>query len=278
MLTGLSVPLFDAHVHLMPERLMEAVRRYFRAHLWHPWHEYVGPTESLVPQLLAAGVDYFACSAYAHRGGMAESLNHWIANVQTTFSPHAIAFATFHPDDGSDLARLADEAFGRLGLRGVKLHPQVGRFHLDDPRLFPLYERLIERRLPLLVHAGRRPEPNEFVGAAAFGSLMRRFPDLVAIVAHMGADEFDRFFDLCDRYQDVYLDTCMVFNQHLGGPPPLGRVIEHQDRVLYGSDFPNIPYRVESAIQAITDLHLGRAMEEKLFFTNAARAIGVPGR
>jgi len=27
------------------------------------------------------------------------------------------------------------------------------------------------------------------------------------------------------------------------------RVIEFQDRVVYGSDFPNIPYRLESAIQ-----------------------------
>ena len=48
-------------------------------------------------------------------------------------------------------------------------------------------------------------------------------------------------------------------------------MIEFQDRVVFGSDFPNIPYRFESAIQAILDLRLGRALEEKLFSTNAAR-------
>jgi predicted TIM-barrel fold metal-dependent hydrolase len=147
---------------------------------------------------------------------------------------------------------------------------------MDDPRLDPLYRRLIQRHLPLIVHAGRQPEPSEHVGAAAFGSLMRKYPNLLVIVAHMGADEFDRFFGLCDRYEGIYMDTCMVFNNHLGGPPAIERVVEHQDRILYGSDFPHIPYRLETAVQAIRDLQLGRAIEQKLFYTNAARLIGLP--
>ncbi len=48
-------------------------------------------------------------------------------------------------------------------------------------------------------------------------------------------------------------------------------MLEFQDRVIFGSDFPNIPYRFESAIRSILDLRLGRTLEEKLFFTNAAR-------
>ena len=48
-----------------------------------------------------------------------------------------------------------------------------------------------------------------------------------------------------------------------------------QDRVLYGSDFPNIPYAVQSGVEAILDLRLGRALEEKLLCTNAARLFGL---
>jgi uncharacterized protein len=265
-------PLIDVHTHLMPERLAQAVRAYFRAHLWHP--RYDGTAEALVPQLLEAGVDRFVFMPYAHRGGMARSLNHWAANVAGTFAPHAIGFGTFHPDD-VDLPRLADEAFRLLGLLGAKLHPQVGRFALDDPRLDPVYECAIEQRAVLLIHAGRRPEPSEHVGARAFGRLMRRFPTLTVVVAHAGADEFEAFFDLCAVYDNVYLDTAMVFNKYLGGPPPIERIFEYQDRVVFGSDFPNIPYRVESAIQALRELRLGRLMEEKLFCTNAARLLGL---
>jgi predicted TIM-barrel fold metal-dependent hydrolase len=102
---------------------------------------------------------------------------------------------------------------------------------------------------------------------------MRRYPDLRVVVAHAGADEFEAFFDLCGEYDGVYLDTAMVFNRYLGGPPPIGRVLEFQDRVVYGSDFPNIPYTLDAAIQAIRSLRLGRALEEKLLCTNAARLL-----
>ncbi|MBV9895636.1 MAG: amidohydrolase family protein [Chloroflexi bacterium] len=272
----LSFPIVDIHTHLMPERLFAAVRAHFRANLWHP--RYDAPTEELVQALLAAGASRFVFMPYAHRGEMARSLNHWVANVQQTFAPNGIGFGTFHPDDAELLPSLVDEAFGALGLRGAKLHPQVGRFAVDDPRLDPLYAYAEERGTVLLIHAGRRPDVSEFVGARVFGRMMRRFPRLKVIVAHAGADEFDAFFDLCGIYEDVFLDTAMVFNKYLGGPPPIQRVLEFQDRVLFGSDFPNIPYRWETAVQSILDLRLGRALEEKLLCTNAARLLGLDPR
>lgn len=272
-LPATTYPIIDVHTHLMPERLFQAVRTYFRARLWYP--HYDAPTAELVQSMLDAGISRFVFMAYAHRAGMSRSLNHWIANVQATFAPNAIGFGTFHPDDAELLPELVDEAFVQLGLKGAKLHPQVGRFALDDPRLDPLYARAVEHGALLLVHAGRRPEPNEYVGARAFARLMRRFPRLKVIVGHAGADEFDAFFDMCGLYEGLFLDTAMVFDRFLGGPPPIQRVLEFQDRVVFGSDFPHIPYRLESAIQAILDLRLGRTLEQKLLCTNAARLLGL---
>jgi predicted TIM-barrel fold metal-dependent hydrolase len=269
----LQFPLIDIHTHLMPERLFQAVRAYFRAHLWQPFYD--APVEKLVETLVAAGVSRFVFMPYAHRADMSRSLNHWVANVQTTFAPHGIGFGTFHPDDEDLLPELVEEAFVRLGLRGAKLHPQVGRFGVDDPRLDALYEGAVEHGALLLIHAGRLPEPNEHVGARAFARMMRRFPQLKVIVAHAGADEFEAFFDLCGLYEGVFLDTAMVFSKYLGSAPPIQRVLEFQDRVLFGSDFPNIPYRFETAIQSILDLRLGRTLEEKLLCTNAARLLGL---
>jgi predicted TIM-barrel fold metal-dependent hydrolase len=269
----LAHPIIDVHTHLMPERLFRAVRAYFRAHLWEL--HYDAPTEELVAQLLEAGVNRFVFMPYAHRGEMSRSLNHWVANVQATFAPEGIGFGTFHPDDDELLVDLADEAFGRLGLRGAKLHPQVGRFAVDDPRLDALYARAVEHGALLLIHAGRQPEPSDYVGARAFARLMRRHPKLRVIVAHAGADEFDSFFDLCGVYEGVYLDTAMVFDRVLGSPPPIERVLEFQDRVVFGSDFPNIPYRWEHAVETILEMRLGRALEEKLLCTNAARLLGL---
>jgi uncharacterized protein len=264
-------PIIDVHTHLMPERLSAAVRAYFRQHLWEPAYE--GPTEQLVTDLQNAGASRFVFMPYAHRADMARSLNHWVANVQATFAPRAVGFGTFHPDDDNLIPALAEEAFNKLKLPGAKLHPQVGKFAVDDPRLTPLYERAVDSGAVLMIHAGRRPEAGEHLGARPFARLMRRFPKLNVIVAHAGADEFDAFFDLCGLYNGVHLDTAMAFSSLLGGPPPIQRILEFQDRVLFGSDFPNIPYTWERAVDSILDLKLGRAMEEKLLCTNTARLL-----
>ncbi len=269
----LPFPLVDVHTHLMPERLSRAIHRYFEQHLWKP--RYGGPAEELVQTLLDVGVARFVFMPYAHRAEMSRSLNHWVANVQSAFEPHAIGFGTFHPDDDDLLAEMATEAFRKLGLRGAKLHPQVGRFAVDDARLYPVYEQAIEHGAVLLMHAGRIPEDDEHVGARTFARVMRRFPQLRVIVAHAGADEFDAFFDLCGLYEGVFVDTAMVFSRYLGGPPPIQRILEFQDRVLYGSDFPNIPYPLWDGVQAILDLRLGQALEEKILCTNAARLLGL---
>ena len=257
----------------MPERLFRAVRAYFRAHLWQP--QYDAPTEELVAQLLEAGVSRFVFMPYAHRGEMSRSLNHWVANVQATFAPDGIGFGTFHPDDDELVPELLTRRSAGSGLRGAKLHPQVGRFADRRSAAGPAVRPRGGARRAAADSRGRRPEPSEHVGARAFARLMRRFPKLRVIVAHAGADEFESFFDLCGVYEGVFLDTAMVFDRYLGGPPPIQRVLEFQDRVVFGSDFPNIPYRWETAVEAILDLRLGRALEEKLLCTNAARLLGI---
>src|SRR6266851_3244286 len=93
----------------MPDRLFQAVRAYFRAHLWHP--RYDGPTEQLVQTLLDAGISRFVFMPYAHRAEMSRSLNHWVANVQATFAPNGIGFGTFHPDDAA--ARSEERRVGK---------------------------------------------------------------------------------------------------------------------------------------------------------------------
>ena len=268
----LPSPLFDAHVHLMPERLAHAVWRYFDQHLWRV--RYQLPVDELVATLRAeTGVTGFVFMNYAHRAAVAQSLNRWNAELAARI-PGAVPLATFHPDD-ADLERLVEEAWGALGLAGAKLHCQVGRFAPDDPRLDPVYERAVALRKPIVLHVGRAPEPSPFCGAERFAALMRRFPDLRAIVAHMGADEFEAFFALARQYEHVYLDTTLVYADLLDWRPRLELVAKLQDRVLFGSDFPAIPYPVCHAIAAWLALGLGRDAEQKIFWGNAARLYGL---
>ena len=65
--------------------------------------------------------------------------------------------------------------------------------------------------MPVVVHAGHAPVGTDNTGPGPFGSLMARYPDLTAIVAHLGAPDYGAFLRMAADYERVALDTTMVF-------------------------------------------------------------------
>ena len=263
-------PFIDFHTHLFPTRLFRAIWRYFEEHLWPV--RYQGETDELVSILLASGVERFVFSTYAHQAGLARQLNSWSAEVAGRHT-RAIAFGTFHPLD--DVQELARQAFGELGLAGFKVHCQVQRCYPDDPGLMPAYREAERRGKICLIHCGRAPERSRYTDDRRFERLLRRFRDLTFVVAHMGADEFDRYYDLLAAYENLYLDTTMVFTGFFPWAPRISGLIEFQDRILYGSDFPNLPYDLTRGVHGLLALELGSSIEDKILYSNAARLLGL---
>jgi predicted TIM-barrel fold metal-dependent hydrolase len=269
----LGRPVVDFHTHLFPTQLFQAIWRSFDQHLWTV--RYQGETDELVETLLGAGIEHFVFSTYAHKPGIARELNRWSAEVARRH-PRATAFGSFHPLD--DVEALAAEAFETLGLAGFKVHCQVQRCYPDEPGLRPAYRAAERLGKVCLIHCGRAPEFSEYCDARRFERVLRRYPDLTFVVAHLGADEFERYFDLAARYDNLYLDTTMVFTGWHPWEPPLRGLVEFQDRILYGSDFPNLPYDLLTGVRGILTLELGRQIEDKILYTNAARLLGLaPG-
>ena len=99
----------------------------------------------------------------------------------------------------------------------------------------------------------------------------------------MGAYEFKRFFGLLDKYENIYLDTAMVYiprnifekwrkNIELPKPEVL---LSYQDRILYGSDFPNIPYEYERSTKELFELGMPRSFYEDIFYNNAKKLFNI---
>ena len=274
----------DIHTHLHPERLTRAIRRWFAER--SDWKlEY--PTE---PEVVAAflrdhDVDRFLYFSYAHKAGMARDINAWLHAVRPRV-PAGLPLGTVHPDDG-DMLEVADEALQGYGFPGFKFHINVQRFHPDDPRVLPVYERLLALDRLLLVHVGSAPWPNAFDGFPRFARVMDMFPRLKVVVAHMGSFETREFMGLMERCPNLYLDTTMAF----APVRPESRTIDTrinsitvtnddllrwQDRIVFGSDFPNLPYPYEEEREALWGRDLPLHVYRKIFHDNAARLLGLP--
>jgi uncharacterized protein len=267
------VPSIDVHVHLHPERLARAISEVFARDGWHQIHGW--EPEAVADTLAAHGVERFCFFSYAHKPGIARSLNAWIAETARRL-PGGVPVGTVHAGD-DDILAIADEAID-AGLAGFKFHLSVQRFRADDARLMPFYERVAERKRFLIVHAGTMPYRDAFTGLDGFRAVMTRFPSLRVIVAHLGAFDTEGFLAMTAAFPNLHLDTTMALtplaDPYLGGDAdaiPTELLLRYQDRIMLGSDFPLIPYPYEEERSFVVRRGLPDAVARKILHDNAER-------
>lgn len=270
--------IIDAHVHAFPERLFEAIWQWFDTHGWHVEHRL--QADEVVAALKQGGVNRFVVLNYAHKAGMSESLNAW-THAFAQKHPEVIPFGAIHPDD-ADRDALLDRCFKDYGFYGLKFHSHVSGIRPDDPRMFPIYEKMIEHDRPLTLHAGTGPSLNgyskttcEVSGAAFVRPVLKRYPDLKLIIPHLGADEIEEFFGLMREFPNLYMDTTMALSGYFPIDIPWDLIEEFAGRVLYGSDFPNLPYEARRELEVIASSPLSDEAKQKILSGTAQKLLQV---
>ena len=278
---GLGLPgLIDIHAHFMPANVLAKVWAFFEAgrEAGQRWPvAYRRPEDERIALLRAFGVRRFSALLYPHRPGMAAWLNDWAAGFAAR-TPDTLHSATFFPEPEA-AGYVAAAVAG--GARVFKAHLQVGGYDPRDELLDPVWGLLAEAGLPVIVHCGSGPTPGAHTGPGPMGQVLARHPGLTAVIAHLGAPEYGEFLDLAARYPRVYLDTTMAFTgfmQRLAPFPPalVPRLAAAADRVLLGTDFPNIPYPYLAQLTALARLDLGADWLRAVCHGNAARLLGLP--
>jgi len=111
-----------------------------------------------------------------------------------------VAFCRVDPND--DAVGEARRALG-AGARGIKLHPRAEQFPLDHPQVRDLFAIAHERRLPILIHAGR--------GIPALGEhaieLAGEFPDARVILAHAGITDLSWIWRVAADLPNLLFDS-----------------------------------------------------------------------
>jgi predicted TIM-barrel fold metal-dependent hydrolase len=263
--------LIDLHTHLHPPRLFAAIRRWFAER--SSWKLEHATEPAAVAQVLRAhGIRRFVFCSYAHRPSMARELNAWLVETARLLGGYGLALATVHPGDPDYVGDL--ELALAAGCVGLKLHEDVQRVRIDDDRLTPVYERLAERGF-LLAHVGPIPWRVDASAPTRVERVLRRHPRLRLVVAHMGGGHFDAYFALMARHPNLYLDTTMAFasDSPMRLSIPRRLVQEHAERIVYGTDFPNIPYPYGEELRALQALSLGEPAMRAILHDNAARIL-----
>ncbi len=151
----------------------------------------------------------------------------------------------------------AERALAR-GARGIKLHPRAEQFTLDHPGLAPVFALADERRIPVLVHAGR--------GIPALGrhsvEATGRHPGMRLILAHAGISDLSWIWREAPDHPNLFFDTAWwapADLQALFALVPPGQILMASD-APYGSPVWAAVMAIRNALQVGLDADQARAV------------------
>ena len=73
------------------------------------------------------------------------------------------------------------------------------------------------------------------------------------LVPHLGFDEIAAYKKLIEKYDNLWLDTTMVLTDYFRIEETIDLNGYRRDRIMYGSDFPNIPYAWDRELKRLDE-------------------------
>jgi hypothetical protein len=210
--------------------------------------------------------------------------NEYVAGLRDKYRDRVLqAWAAVDPVKGEVAIRQATTAIRDLRMLGFHFHPIMGRFAVDDRRFYPLWETIDALGVPVMIDVGTTGMGAGLPGGLgarirhahplAVDELAADFPNLRIVAAHPG-------WPWVDEMTAVTLHKGNVFWELSGWAPKYfpdalkkdirGRL---QDKVMFGSDYPSIPYA--RLLREWDELGLPEAVMEKVFHANAERILGL---
>lgn len=265
-------PVIDAHVHVFPGTIFSAVHKWFDEHAWRI--RYRMNSSQIFSFLLSRGIRHVIALQYAHKPGIADQLNRYMVEKCKAFDGRVTGMATVFP--GEDQAEdILQEAFD-AGLGGLKLHAHVQCFDMNSDEMHRLYGCCQRNKKPIVMHVGREPkseayncDPYRICAAEKLEAILAAYPDLRFCVPHLGFDEISAYRELIERYDNLWLDTTMAITEYFPIEEEIVLKRYRPDRVMYGSDFPNIPYAWDRELKALASENLPFDTLQKITFENA---------
>lgn len=189
-----------------------------------------------------------------------------------------LGFVTVNPcasDSAEKLRRYVEK-----GCVGVKIHPPVMKFRINDPEAEPFYKMAEKLRIPLLFHTGVHGWNLKFYRPILLDDVAQAHPDLPIIIEHTGGFAF--FYEalaVLQNNRNCYAGIAQTRGQDYRwymSPERLDILIEMigPGRIIYGADFPfNTVEGIAEDIKAIKSLKITKEDKMKILGGNIARLV-----
>jgi len=233
----------------------------------------IGTLDRLVDTMKKCGIGKAVAFApfeeWGWRPSIGESPNHWLAEKLQSY-PEIVGFACINPKS-SEAVKELERARGE-GLLGVKLHPAIHKFRLNDTNIFPFYRKAEELGMLLDFHTGSHGWRLLEYQPLLLDDVAFAFPDLRIVIEHVGGRHFyGQALALLMDKKNVYagISSCLDEGNKSWflGPAIVEEIasLVGPDRMIYGTDFPyNDWRRTRRDIEIIRSLDLPESAKERI--------------
>lgn len=230
--------------------------------------------ENLLEAADALGIEQLLCSRPVVGGALADialvrEMNDTILTAMRRHPQRIRGYCFVQPGNGpaalEEIERCCD-----AGMVGVKLYNQ---YKYDDPLVFPIAERCIQKRILLLGHSGFVTDPRTLAAqprishAGDFGALSRRYPELMLILGHVnGGGDWEWTLRTLRDFPNVHVDTSgsVLEDDTLGDCVRMLGV----ERVLFATDA-----TIEGGVGKVLAADLTDAQRAAIFHGNLQRLL-----
>lgn len=263
--------LIDAHCHIYPDPIArKAVGGISHFYGDLPFDTYDGTRSRLVESGSAAGVEHNVVFSVATTPHQVHSINEYIAKEERESNGRFTGLGTLHLDAESIEADL--DELQALGLHGVKLHPDIQDFKIDEPRAMTIFAMCEERGLPIYVHTGDKRFDNSNPNRVK--NVLEAFPKLKFVGPHLGGwSVWEEAAKVLPKYDNIIVDTSSSFYEL---EPDVARDIIRaygSERVMFGTDYPMWP--VSKELRYLDALGLTEEEQENICWKTCANLFDI---
>lgn len=256
------------------ENVPEVVRLFEKSGSAHLLDQGLSPDET-VAAMDRAGVTLLMLSAWCRPGRWIVT-NDQVAEYVRAFPNRFVGVATVDLSNPVAAVREVDRAVRTLGFKALRIVPWLWKLPPSDRLYYPLYVKCIELGIPFCTQVGHtgplmpsdtgRPIPH-------LDEVALTFPELRIVGGHIGHPWTDEMISVAWKHDNVFIDTSAYLPRYY--PAQLLQFMKTygQDKVLFGSNFPNLP--LDRCMTQVKALDLPAEIEAKFLRDNAKRVFGL---
>lgn len=261
--------IIDMHVHIFPDPIAEkaarSISRFYGIDMAAD-----GRLSTLLDVQRKAGVDKTLLCSAATTAHQTQPINDFTAETVAAHPGVLYGLGAMHQDYEGKFEEV--RRIRALGLKGVKIHPDIQGVAMNDRRFDELYEALSELDMPLLAHTGDARYDNS--NPPEVLDVLRRFPKLTVVGAHFGCwSKWQEGTALLSKYERMFVD-CSSSLYAL--PADEARRIVRAygaERVMFGSDFPM--WLAADELERLERVGLTSAEMDHVLYKTASALFGI---